>query len=117
LQGGFEDRFIPELSEETKNQIEGSFKITGNKQLQRLSLTDSEAVVTLREDTLLRDVMSNNDSVKLTLDVLHQALLTKVPMCAFARLGGDEGSRITRAAFAVILKFSDSIKEFEDLKQ
>ena len=31
LQGGFEDRFIPILSENTKTQIEGSFKITGNK--------------------------------------------------------------------------------------
>jgi hypothetical protein len=37
-------------------------------------------------------------------------------MCAFARLGGEDGGRISRAAFAVILKFSDSLLEFEGLK-
>lgn len=31
LQGGIENRFIPGLSEPTKIQIEGSFKITGDK--------------------------------------------------------------------------------------
>jgi hypothetical protein len=31
LQGGIEDRFIPGLSNSTKIQIEGSFKITGDK--------------------------------------------------------------------------------------
>ena len=30
LQGGIEARFIPSLSQETKRQIEGSFKITGS---------------------------------------------------------------------------------------
>lgn len=30
LSGGFQDRFIPSLSDETKRQIEGSFKITGD---------------------------------------------------------------------------------------
>ena len=33
LQGGIENRFIPGLSETTKMQIEGSFKITGDKEL------------------------------------------------------------------------------------
>ena len=33
LQGGVENRFIPELSELTKVQIEGSFKITGDMEL------------------------------------------------------------------------------------
>ena len=33
LQGGIEPRFIPSLSQETKTQIEGSFKITQDKQL------------------------------------------------------------------------------------
>ena len=31
LQGGIESRFIPSLSQETKKQIEGSFKITNDK--------------------------------------------------------------------------------------
>ena len=33
LQGGVEPRFIPSLSVETKEQIEGSFKITNDMQL------------------------------------------------------------------------------------
>lgn len=33
-------------------------------------------------------------------------------MCLFARLGGDQGAEISRAAFAVILKFSDLIMDF-----
>ena len=40
LQGGIENRFIPGLSEATKIQIEGSFKITGDKELQKLALSD-----------------------------------------------------------------------------
>ena len=31
LSGGFEQKFIPALSQETKLQIEGSFKMTGDK--------------------------------------------------------------------------------------
>lgn len=115
LQGGVEDRFIPGLSEPTKVQIEGSFKITGNKQLQKLALSAPDAVVVMHDDEMLRDIIANADSVRPTLDALHQALLTKVPMCAFARLGGEDGGRISRAAFAVILKFSDSLPDFEGL--
>ena len=33
LQGGIEDRFIPSLSQPTKDQIEGSFKITSDRHL------------------------------------------------------------------------------------
>ena len=34
LQGGIEPKFIPSLSSETKRQIEGSFKITNDFELQ-----------------------------------------------------------------------------------
>ena len=44
LQGGIENRFIPQLSEPTKIQIEGSYKITGDKELQKLSLADASSV-------------------------------------------------------------------------
>ena len=74
LQGGIENRFIPGLSEATKIQIEGSFKITGDKQLQKLALSEAQSIVLESEDTLLRDIISNGDSVKLTLEVLQQAL-------------------------------------------
>ena len=38
-------------------------------------------------------------------------------MCVFARLGGNAGLEISLAAFAVTLKFSDSVKDFEKLSE
>ena len=61
----------------------------------------------------MSDIISGSDSVSLALQVLHQALLTKIPMCAFARIGGEYGMQISRAAFAVILKFTEKIFNFE----
>jgi len=67
------------------------------------------------EDKLFKSIVDNEDSVKLILQVLHQSLLQKVPMCAFARLGGEDGATISRAAFAVIIKFTDKTLDFEGL--
>ena len=61
---------------------------------------------------MLKDIIDNGESVKLTLDVLQQALLTKIPFCPFARLGGQSGSDISRAAFSVIIKFTESTSTF-----
>ena len=36
-------------------------------------------------------------------------------MCIFANLGGDHGMRLSRAAFAVLLKFTDGINSFQAL--
>jgi len=47
--------------------------------------------------------------------VLQQGLRTKQPMCIFAMLGGEQGAKLTRAAFSVILKFSDKIEVFTKL--
>ena len=113
LQGGIENRFIPGLSQATKIQIEGSFKITGDKELQKLALTEASQIQRTEEDQFLSDIISGSDSVSLALQVLHQALLTKIPMCAFARIGGESGMQISRAAYAVILKFTEKIFNFE----
>ena len=37
LQGGVEARFIPSLTQETKDQIEGSFKLTNDVRMQTLA--------------------------------------------------------------------------------
>ena len=42
--------------------------------------------------------------------------MTKMPMCAYARIGGDAGMQLSRAAFAVTLKFTENIDTFEALK-
>lgn len=67
------------------------------------------------DDKIFKSIVDNEDSAKLTLEVLHQSLLQKVPMCAFARLGGEDGSTISRAAFAAIIKFTDKTIDFEGL--
>ena len=67
------------------------------------------------EDKLFKSIVDNEDSVKLILQVLHHSLLQKVPMCAFARLGGEDGATISRAAFAAIIKFTDKTLDFEGL--
>jgi len=116
LQGGVENRFIPELSESTKVQIEGSFKITGDKELQKLALSEASDVTLTAEDSVLHAIINNDDTVRLTLEVLQEALVKKVPMCVYARLGGNEGMNLSRAAFAVILKFSESVASFNAVK-
>lgn len=45
LQGGIENRFIPELTEATKQKIEGSFKILNDKQLRKVSMAKKESVI------------------------------------------------------------------------
>ena len=49
------------------------------------------------------------------LKVLQQGLLTKIPFCPYARLGGMIGERLARAAFAVLTKFSQNMESFMHL--
>ena len=46
------------------------------------------------------------------LDILQKGLVTKNPPCLFARLGGEWGLPLTKAAFAVMIKFSASLDIF-----
>ena len=61
LQGGIENRFIPGLSAETKVQIEGSFKITGDKEQQKLALSEASSIQLEDEDKLFSNIIDNND--------------------------------------------------------
>jgi len=42
---------------------------------------------------------------------LQSMLERKIPMVPYARLSGADGMRLSRAAFAVMLKFSDSLSD------
>ena len=44
--------------------------------------------------------------------MLQQGLVTKQPMVPTARIGGEWGSKLTRAAFSTMIKFSDSFDSF-----
>ena len=60
---------------------------------------------------------AGNAKVEMVMKVLHQGLLMKRPPCLFARLGGTWGMPLARAAFAVILKHSDSVTGFAKLME
>lgn len=115
LQGGVEPRFIPSLTQETKDQIEGSFKLTNEARMQKLAQQDASEVVKEAQDVLLGGVIDLAESkaeVEVTIRLLQQALRTKVPMCPIATIGGENGMNLTRAAFAVLLKCTDNISGF-----
>ena len=61
LQGGVEERFIPSLTQETKVQIEGSFKITNDAQLQELALKNEKDVVMDSNDILLNGIVGQEE--------------------------------------------------------
>ena len=120
LQGGIEARFIPSLSKDTKTQIEGSFKITGDKKLQTLAQQGEDKVILSLSDSLfgaIIDIEKSNEKVEITVNVLQQGLLTKRPACLIARLGGTWGMPLTRAAFAAMLKFSSDLTLFTKLME
>ena len=47
--------------------------------------------------------------------MLQQLLERKIPMVVYARLSGEDGMRLSRAAFAVMIKFSEFFEEFVHL--
>lgn len=46
---------------------------------------------------------------------MQQLLEKKVPFVPYARIGGLDGLRLSRAAFAVIIKFSEFFDDFISL--
>ena len=54
LHGGVEDRFIPSLTDGTKHQIEGSFKITNDQELRDFALKTQDQILIEYEDQFLQ---------------------------------------------------------------
>jgi len=46
---------------------------------------------------------------------LQQILEKKIPFVPYARLGGPDGMRLSRAAFAVMIKFSEFFEDFQNM--
>jgi hypothetical protein len=53
-----------------------------------------------------------NEVVDHVIQYLQQILEKKVPFVPYARLGGEDGMRISRAAFSVMIKFSEFFEDF-----
>ena len=86
--------------------------------MRELSYKNESDVVYEATDSLLIGVVDDSKSeqkVEATISLLQHALRTKQPMCPFANLGGRFGNRLSRAAFSVLLKFSDGISAFHKL--
>lgn len=43
-------------------------------------------------------------------------MFSKVPPCPYARVAGENGLRLTRAAFAAILKLTENLEPFRRLR-
>jgi len=96
--------------------MEGFFKITQDDHLRDLSLKKKEEVESTEDDDLLGRIVErsgnpkNNsldgiDYIDQTLEVLQQAVYQK--RGPLLKVGGVNGMRLSRAAFAVVIKFSE----------
>lgn len=66
------------------------------------------------EDKLLMSVINEGKDAKVdkVITYLQQFLERKVPFVPYARLGGADGMRLSRASFAVMIKFSEFFEDF-----
>ena len=60
LHGGVAEKFIPVLSEKCKKEIEGSFKITNDRELQEMALASPDTLQLEERDELLLRIMKNS---------------------------------------------------------
>jgi hypothetical protein len=66
------------------------------------------------EDNLLSAIIheGKNSNIDRVIFYLQQTLEKKIPFVPYARLGGADGMRMTRAAFSVMIKFSEFFDDF-----
>ena len=74
LRGGVAEKFIPVLSEKCKKEIEGSFKITNDRELQEMALASPETLQLEARDELLLKIMKNSgEEVQKLVSTLQKA--------------------------------------------
>lgn len=85
--------------------------ITEDKELKQLVETK---VKTDESDELLNSVIfaGKNHVVDAIIASLQKSLERKVPFVPYARLAGTDGMRLSRAAFALMMKFSEYFEDF-----
>lgn len=69
------------------------------------------------EDKLLNSIIfkGTSDIVDRVIGYLQSFLERKIPIVAYARLSGEDGMRLSRAAFAGMIKFSEYFEDFNNL--
>lgn len=69
------------------------------------------------EDHIVEAIITPNtdENVDRVITYLQQFLERKIPMVPYARLAGSDGMRLSRATFAVMIKFSEFFQDFIDI--
>ena len=114
LSGGIENRFITLFSQDGLSQLHDLIKISEDKKLLELI---SHSPAQTEDDKLIQAVIhqGENPHVDRLIAYLQGFLERKIPMCTYARLGGADGMRLTRASFGVMIKFSEFYDSFTQL--
>lgn len=109
LSGGMEDRYLSLFNTKALEKIEILNELSRDDKMATLVKQVSQSAVATDEDQILLAAIepSKNEWVDKLVQVLQHCLFTKRPMVPHARVGGDQGMQLARAAFAVIVKFSD----------
>jgi len=122
LSGGIETKHLKDFSKEAKDQLIGYAESMDDENLkQALTAVKAKSQVTSKlaeivntsKDPLYAVIFpGKDDDTDLTIQCLQFILERKMPMVPFARIGGADGLKMSRAAFAVMIKFSDLLEDF-----
>lgn len=112
LSGGIEDAHLPLFSQESK-EILTSFATLMDDQVYIKALSNESQD---SDDTLQAIIYKGkNADVDKAIKYLQKMIESSRPRPAYASLGGENGLKLTRSAFAVMIKFSDLLQDFEML--
>lgn len=114
LSGGIENRYISLFSQDGLDSLHDLIQISNDhKLLQLVSQKPSQT----EDDKLISSVIHKGENVIVDklIAYLQGFLERKIPMCTYARLGGEDGMRLTRASFGVMIKFSEFYDSFTQM--
>ncbi|CDW82480.1 hect e3 ubiquitin [Stylonychia lemnae] len=118
LSGGLQAKYLNLFSVDTQAQITELINVIQDKRLKSFNTERSNSSFETEDEKLVSSTIykGKNDNVDRLIAYLQQLLERKVPMVPYARLGGEDGMRLTRAAFAVMIKFShDGVDKLMEL--
>lgn len=116
LSGGFEQRHLGIFSEKTKKQMIGYARIMEDETL-TYSMSDQKLTNGSNgQDLMIEAIISEGKDPQVDAVIKYLQLIyeTRKPI-PIARIGGEAGLRMSRAAFAIMIKFSDLVEDFNFL--
>ncbi len=112
LSGGIENKYLGALSDHALGEIRSLAKLAQDNSVEQF-LGENKRVEDREHEVLIAVLdKGKNQAVDLMLEYLQKQLERKIPMVPYARLGGPNGLSLTRAAFSLILKFSEYFEDF-----